>query len=654
MILETYLFLLLIGLPLLFSGFFLATGRRRLLVKSAAIIFPLALCILAFILTTKISSLHTPLLLSTDWFALRLSEGKNIIFPVSLSLSRETVLMALVTSVTALLTFVFSVEYMKKSSRIGFYFGTMSFFLFAMFGFTFSDNLLLIFIFWELLSFASYLLIGFDIEKDRSSIASLKAFLTTRIGDAGFFAALMLLWAAFGTFELSEMQALWQQNQSSETTMLVFWAGIGLLLAVASKTAQFPFQTWLPDAMAAPTPVSALLHAATLVAAGIFLLVRVFPLLTPEILTAAAVLGALGAVGAAFIALYQKNIKRILAWSTVSQLGFMLCAVGAGAPGAAMLHLVFHAFFKAGLFLCAGAVVHVLKKEAESERFRGNPENTDMLGGLGKHLPFVLVAQAICSLALTGLPFFSGFLSKEAVLSAVGAQASGALGWNIIFGMLLVSVFLTALYTGKLVLNVFFGPSVLDRKPRRSSFFILFPLSVAAVLSFTFPWTIHPFSMEFGWLSEFLPSEYDGLPFYVALLPALLGLSCAFILFRIKIQKSALDLRKASLRDFFANGFGFDAFQRFVFISPMIQLSRAVAFFDKRIIDGFINFLAKAAVVKAHVLSVIDKLLPDGIVVGTAKTVGFVGRMTASVQNGKVQFYIFTALAIVLLMWFLF
>lgn len=653
---ETYLLLLLLGLPLLCSVFFFIASRRPLFIKYGAVIFPVAICFLTLILLVKNFYFKNFHLFSADWFTLWRSDKENIVFSLSLSLSRKALLMALTTSVTALLVFIFSIAYMKGSSRIGFYFGVMSFFLFAMFGFIFADNLLFIFLFWELLSFASFLLIGFDLEKNRSATASLKSFLATRIGDAGFLAALLFLWKAFGTFELSEMQILWQQNQSLEVSNLVFFAGIGLLTAVASKAAQFPFQTWLPDAMAAPTPVSALLHAATLVAAGIYLLIRIFPLLTSELLTVTTSLGALGAVGAAFIALYQKNIKCILAWSTISQLGFMLCAVGGGSPDAAMLHLVFHAFFKAGMFLCIGAIVYVLRKEAILGKFRGDPENTDTLGGLGIYFPFILVVQAVCSLALVGLPLFSGFLSKEAILSAVWMNTNAGFFRVIIFSILLVSAFLTALYTGKLFLNIFFGPSVLEKKPLRSSFFILFPLGAVAIFSFIFPWALHPFSLRSGWLSDVLPSVEisDRLPYYVALLPALLGLSVAFILFKIKNQKNMFDLRQSLLYNFFAAGFGFDALQQRAVISPVVWLSRMAAFFDQTIIDGFVNFLAKATVVKAHILSVIDKVLVDGIFNGTAKTIGFVGRMTASIQNGKVQFYIFTALAVILLMWFLF
>ncbi|NJM94598.1 MAG: NADH-quinone oxidoreductase subunit L [Cytophagales bacterium] len=339
-------------------------------------------------------------------------------------------------------------------------------------GLVVSDNLLLTFLFWELVGFSSYLLIGFWYHKSSAAQAARKAFMMNRVGDLGFLLGLLILWAQYATFDLSQLsqlfsstapaQGIWQghavngiQKSSELSSLWLTLMGLGLFCGAVGKSAQFPLFTWLPDAMEGPTPVSALIHAATMVAAGVYLLVRVSALLTAEALVIIAVIGALTALLAALAATVQTDIKKVLAYSTVSQLGYMVLAVGTGAFAAAFFHLMTHAFFKACLFLGAGSVIHAVHRarpEADAQDMRS-------MGGLYKSLPWTFVTYAVASAALVGLPFFSGFLSKDLILESAWhwAQGQGGLAWVlplVAFG----TVGITAYYMLRQVVWVFWEP----------------------------------------------------------------------------------------------------------------------------------------------------------------------------------------------------
>ncbi|MBC8128357.1 MAG: NADH-quinone oxidoreductase subunit L [Gloeobacteraceae cyanobacterium ES-bin-144] len=366
-------------------------------------------------------------------------------------------MIAMVTFV-ALWIFIYSLGYMKDEARFGRFFGFLSLFCGAMLLVVLSNSLLLLFMAWELVGLASYLLIGFYFEKPSAAAAAQKAFITTRVGDMAFFLGMIWLYRQSGTLlfydhgnGLLETGALASLAGTTTIGGLTVSAAAAMLLLVGAmgKSGQVPLHTWLPDAMEGPTPVSALIHAATMVAAGVFMVARTFPIfengggLTIP-LTACAWIGGITALYAALVALAQNDIKRILAYSTVSQLGFMMLALGTGGVAVAMLHLITHAFFKALLFLSAGSVIHGCHEEQDIRN----------MGGLRKLMPRTFVVYAIGMMALSGFPFvFSGFWSKEAILH--GAQSWP--GGKGPFFLAVAAATLTAFYMTRQALLVFFG-----------------------------------------------------------------------------------------------------------------------------------------------------------------------------------------------------
>ncbi len=353
-------------------------------------------------------------------------------------------LMCVMVTFVGLLIFVFSTGYMRDDERAKQFFCFLSLFAAAMLGVVIANSLLLLFICWELVGLASYLLIGFWFQKPEAAAAAKKAFITTRIGDLGLLLGLLWLQDSTGTLLLFD-----EGKGLLEPAVLAGLGGstaVGLLLfcGAVGKSGQFPLHVWLPDAMEGPTPVSALIHAATMVAAGVFLMARVFPLLTPDALAVIAFTGAITALLGALIACAQNDLKRILAFSTVSQLGYMMLAIGVGSWVAAIFHLLTHAFFKALLFLGAGSVIHAVHHEQDIRQ----------LGGLRGPMRVTFATFAIGMMALAGVPFlFSGFWSKEAILHA-------AHGWGVSQIPLyagLSAVVLTAFYMTRLVAETFFG-----------------------------------------------------------------------------------------------------------------------------------------------------------------------------------------------------
>jgi len=406
--------------------------------------------------------------------------------------------MAAMVTFVALWIFIYSLGYMEKEKRFGRFFGFLSLFCGAMLMVVLSNSLLLLFMAWELVGLASYLLIGFYYEKPSAAAAAQKAFITTRVGDMAFFLGMIWLYSHSGTLlfydggnGLLESGALSSLAGATTFGGLTVSAAASLLLLVGAmgKSGQVPLHTWLPDAMEGPTPVSALIHAATMVAAGVFLVARTHPIFSLGgdagiALTATAWIGAITALYAALVAMAQYDIKRILAYSTVSQLGFMMIALGTGGVAAAMFHLIAHAFFKALLFLSAGSVIHGCHEEQDIRN----------MSGLRKAMPKTFLAYAIGMMALSGFPFvFSGFWSKEAILHSAEYWPGG----KGPFVIAAVAALLTAFYMTRQALLVFFGES---RSPKihahESPALMIVPLFVlaagAVLLSFIgtplWPW----------------------------------------------------------------------------------------------------------------------------------------------------------------------
>src|SRR5213595_3301539 len=389
--------------------------------------------------------------------------------PLAFVLDDLSRLMLLVVSGVGALIHIYSLGYMRDDEGKSRYFAALSLFMFAMLGIVLANNFVMLFIFWELVGFTSYVLIGHWFYRDAAAAAAKKAFITTRIGDFGFMIGILMLWMATGSVVFTEVAP----QMSTLTGHPMFLTVVALLIfcGAIGKSAQFPLHVWLPDAMEGPTPISALIHAATMVAAGVYMLVRVAFVIqaSQTALLVVAWVGAITAAMAALIATQQNDIKRILAYSTLSQLGYMMMAVGLASNDAAMFHLFTHAFFKALLFLGAGSVIVMLHHEQDIWK----------MGGLSRKLPITFVTFAVGALALIGCPPFSGFFSKDAIL-AIAYECN-----TPIFIVGLFTAFLTAFYVVRLLVIVFFGDtrSEAARQSKESPLVMTGPLIVLAVLA---------------------------------------------------------------------------------------------------------------------------------------------------------------------------
>ena len=327
-----------------------------------------------------------------------------------------TIIMLTVVTLVSTCTHIFSTKYLEGDIRYSRYFAYLGLFTFSMNGIVLSNNLMSMYMFWELVGVSSYLLIGHWFEKDSAANASKKAFLTNRVGDIGFFIGIMLIFNAIGSFAFTDIFEGVSASKIAGTTLTL--AGVGLFLGAMGKSSQFPLHIWLPDAMEGPTPVSALMHAATMVAAGVYLTFRIFPLLTPDALLVVAYIGGITAIFAASIAITQNDIKKVLAYSTVSQLGYMILAVGTGVYTAAFFHLLTHAMFKANLFYGSGSVIHAMHHALhEKHDHETDPQDMRNMGGFRKSMPITYWSMLLSTMAIAGVPLFSGFLSKDAVLA---------------------------------------------------------------------------------------------------------------------------------------------------------------------------------------------------------------------------------------------
>ena len=374
-------------------------------------------------------------------------------------------LLLFIVAFVGLLIHIFSLGYMESDPARPRYFGGLSIFMFSMIGITLADNLIMIFVFWELVGFSSYLLIAHYFQTDEAAKASRKAFIVNRVGDFGFLIGIVLTYWTFGTVNLGELADLADFSPSLITTGLCLALACGFI----GKSAQFPLHVWLPDAMAGPTPVSALIHAATMVAAGVYLLIRIDFLFTEQALGLIAFLGAAMGLYAGFCALVQRDIKKILAYSTLSQLGYMAAAFGLGAPGLALFHLTTHAFFKALMFLGAGSLIHACHHEQDIFNY----------GGLRKKMPITAWTFLIGVLAISGVNFLSGYYSKDAILL-------WAYNFNLpIFIILYAGALLTATYMFRLYFISFEGEarSEYSRSAKENSLYMTLPLILLAVLS---------------------------------------------------------------------------------------------------------------------------------------------------------------------------
>ena len=378
-------------------------------------------------------------------------------------------MMLVIVTLVSLLVYIYSVSYMEHDEGMGRFFAFISLFSAAMLGLVVSVNFLQLYVFWEGVGLCSYLLIGFYYHKVSAREAAKKAFITTRIGDFGMLVGILLVQMVFGTMDFIELRMLVPPYVLAAGTGFLTVIGLLLFMGAIGKSGQFPLHVWLLDAMEGPTPTSALIHAATMVAAGVYLVARAFFIFSesPFVMDFIAGLGAFTALFAAIIAVTQRKFKSVLAYSTISQLGYMMLAVGVGAFSASMFHLMTHAFFKAMLFLCAGAVMHALHDETDITK----------MGGLWKKMPLTFAAMLVGVLAIAGIPPFSGFFSKDEILAAV-MQASTPL-----YVMATVTSFLTAFYMARLLILAFLGESRSKYEAHEVDAFMRWPMIMLIMLT---------------------------------------------------------------------------------------------------------------------------------------------------------------------------
>ena len=407
-----------------------------------------------------------------------LTVGDRALFNTGILIDNVTAVMLLVVTIVSTLVHLFSIGYMHGDPRYSRYFAYLSIFSFSMLGLVLAESFLFIYIFWELVGLSSYLLIGFWFEKKSASDAGKKAFIVNRVGDFGFLIGILIIYATCGVLGYDQVFLAIGEGKLSGTLLTL--AGIGVFCGAIGKSAQFPLHVWLPDAMEGPTPVSALIHAATMVAAGVYLVGRVYPMFTPDAFLFIACIGLITLFLTATIALAQNDIKKVLAYSTCSQLGYMIMGLGVGGYTAGLAHLATHAAFKACLFLGSGSVIHAVHSQDIQE-----------MGGLRKKMPITFVTFLIATLAISGVPGFSGFYSKDMILGAAlefGMKSANPLHMIFFIGALFTAG-LTAFYMFRLVILTFFGAPKDHHKfdhAHESPPSMWVPLVILAGLSFSF------------------------------------------------------------------------------------------------------------------------------------------------------------------------
>ena len=527
----------------------------------------------------------------------------------------STVMLTLVALVAFLVQF-YSLGYLhdEPPAALGRYYTYQSLFAFSMMALVLAPNFLQLFIAWELVGLCSYLLIGFWYQKPEAARAAVKAFWTTKAGDVGLLIGIVMLWRHTGTFDLVEMRAMAASGALPAVGLSIITFCI--YLGAVGKSAQFPLHVWLPDAMEGPTPVSALIHAATMVTAGVYLLHRTSWLfaLTPDVLLIVCWIGAFTALLAAVLACVQDDIKRVLAYSTVSQLGYMMAAIGAGVSAAGFLHLLTHGLFKALLFLGAGAVIHAV-----------GSNDLPRMGGLARRMPHTAIVFVIGTLSLAGIPFFAGYVSKEGILAAtLGGHMTGP------FILLMIVAFLTAFYMFRVVFLAFFagppegGPNDgHHHAPHDPPFTMLLPLWILAFLSLI----VGVSSTVVGRVLLFGPgaaeaAEHEAAPGWltpVAIGVAIAGIALAWLVYQArsidaaKLAAAFGPIRRAAIAKFWID----DLFEG-VFGFALFAFSRFVGWIDRYLVDGVLNMLSAWTVISGDAIRSIQTGRAQDYVYGVA------------------------------------
>ena len=557
----------------------------------------------------------------------------------------SAVMMIVITTVSAMVH-IYSIGYMSHDNSKPRFMSYLSLFTFAMLMLVTSDNLIQLFFGWEGVGLASYLLIGFWYHKPSAHTAAMKAFIVNRVGDFGFILGIIAIYSVFGSLYFDEIFSDVEGLHKLSIVILGFKINVIELIAILlfigamGKSAQIGLHTWLPDAMEGPTPVSALIHAATMVTAGVFLVCRMSPLLefAPFALNVITIVGAMTAIFAATIGLTQFDIKRVIAYSTCSQLGYMFFAAGVSAYPASMFHLTTHAFFKALLFLGAGSVIHAMSDEQDMRK----------MGGIWKKIPITYALMWVGSLALAGIPFFAGYYSKDLILEAAWAASSNSGYFAFWLGCL--AAFLTAFYSWRVLLLTFHGnfnssKEVLDHV-HESPFVMLIPLFVLALGAIFSGWYFYNDFVGYNWkefwgnsifISEknkaFKLAHY--VPLWVKYLPiflAILGIICAYLFYVLNPNLPKILSKKFSpIYNLFFNKWYFDELYDYLFVKSFIKFGN---FFWKKGDEG-----------------TIDRFGPNGI----SKLVKNISSKSIIIQSGYIYHYAFAMLIglVVLITWLL-
>ncbi|RYU91108.1 NADH-quinone oxidoreductase subunit L [Mucilaginibacter terrigena] len=588
-------------------------------------------------------------------------------------LNNLSVLMLLLVSVIALPVHIYSTAYMKDDEGYSRYFRYLSLFCFSMLALVVVDNLILLYAFWEVVGFSSYLLIGFWFTRESAIMANKKAFIMNRIGDIGLLIAILILFVQYRTFDIEQIfgnkgsivnsvitNGQWISRLGSVPALWQYIAVGGIFLAVAAKSAQFPLHTWLPDAMEGPTSVSALIHAATMVAAGVFLLGRFYPMFNGTELTILAIIGCFTAFMAATIALTQNDLKRILAYSTISQLGFMVMAMGVGAYSSSLFHLATHAFFKCLLFLVAGIVIHQMKHIKDDNNLDIDPQNILHMGGLRKKLPLTFIAALIGGLALVGLPLTSGYLSKDGILIQAFDWSDGKADiLKLVPYVALFTSWLTAFYVARLIVKVFFGDFRLQKMNPQIHIHMgdggwqyKVPLVFLAICCLFPVFSYSPVFYEDAWLNKgfakvnFLAREN----MYHYIIPVLVNVLSVVVMYGayvVYVKRNSWSFPQTGLlfRISF-NEWYIDTFYNRVIVRFVMWLSYASYWFDRKVIDGLVNLVEKIGIALAGIAAWFDKHIVDGFLHLIADIVHGIGGFARRFQGGKIQYYLYSMLLV--------
>ncbi len=545
-----------------------------------------------------------------------------------------SVTMCLVVTVIGWMIMLYSIGYMHGDPRFSRFFAYLSLFFSAMLTLVLADHFVLLYIGWEGVGLCSYLLISFWFEKPAAANAGKKAFLTTRVGDLGLLAAILLIAKLTGNLSFADLgsRAAALGHWAPWVAILIFWGAAG-------KSAQFPLHVWLPDAMEGPTPVSALIHAATMVAAGVYLVARTMPLFlpNPQALMTVAVIGAFTSLFAATIACTQTDLKRILAYSTLSQLGLMMLGLGTGSAFAGMFHLVTHAWFKALLFLGAGSVIHAM-----------HHQEITRMGGLWRKMPVTATTFTLAAVAMAGIPPLSGFWSKEEILAAV----HGALPLPFLAVAMAVS-FLTAFYISRAVILTFFGQPREESHVHESPLVMTGPLMLLAIGSagvglLGSKWTGHAFQQFLGVHA----AGHEAATWMQSAAIAVAGSGFLLALARYGfgwplLPKGLRVLLRPAYR-LVANKYFIDEIYEALLLNPIRRLSGESFSFDAGVIDGAVNGAGVAGLRLSRFKQWVDETIVDGLINNTALTIGRGGALFRRMQTGLVQNYLLVALGSVL------